>query len=348
MQPKMLYMRKTPIESALILYLLAAGLVLFPYQWLGNFFTQDEQLAGFLGLGILRIVFFGVMLLLSFHMGIRGALSPRKGGWKALFIALPALAVAVNNLPIVALARGTASVTGGAGQIAAFALQCIGVGLFEEMAFRGVIFPFVLGKTGTGKKGRFIAVLASSAAFGLLHLVNLLGGFSGGVFLQVGYSFLIGCMLAVVMFCGGGVFTCAFIHAVYNFCGNIVYELGSGGAFGNIWSPEEIVLTAVVAVAAGVFFFFALAKSKPDYAEAFAVYPPPKANGAEAGVQTGAGGNPGEAGESEQAAAGEAAGGISADGAEGIASPEAEERAGASAPEGDGSGGGASADGDTQ
>lgn len=348
MQPKMLYMRKTPIESALILYLLAAGLVLFPYQWLGNFFTKDEQLAGFLGLGILRIVFFGVMLLLSFHMGIRGTLSPRKGGWKALFIALPAFAVAVNNLPIVALARGTASVTGGAGQIAAFALQCIGVGLFEEMAFRGVIFPFVLGKTGTGKKGRFIAVLASSAAFGLLHLVNLLGGFSGGVFLQVGYSFLIGCMLAVVMFCGGGVFTCAFIHAVYNFCGNIVYELGSGGAFGNIWSPEEIVLTAVVAVAAGVFFFFALAKSKPDYAEAFAVYPPPKANGAEAGVQTGAGGNPGEAGESEQAAAGEAAGGISADGAEGIASPEAEERAGASAPEGDGSGGGASADGDTQ
>lgn len=348
MQPKMLYMRKTPIESALILYLLAAGLVLFPYQWLGNFFTQDEQLAGFLGLGILRIVCFGVMLLLSFHMGIRGTLSPRKGGWKALFIALPALAVAVNNLPIVALARGTASVTGSAGHIAAFALQCIGVGLFEEMAFRGVIFPFVLGKTGTGKKGRFVAVLASSAAFGLLHLVNLLGGFSGGVFLQVGYSFLIGCMLAVVMFCGGGVFTCAFIHAVYNFCGNIVYELGSGGTFGNIWSPEEIVLTAVVAVAAGVFFFFALAKSKPDYAEAFAVYPLPKANGAEAAAQTGAVGNPGEAGDSEQAAAGEAAGGISADGAEGIASPDAEERVGASAPEKDGSDGGASADGDTQ
>ena len=348
MQPKMLYMRKTPIESALILYLLAAGLVMFPYQWLGNLFTQDEQTAGFLGLGILRILFSGVMLLLAFHMGIRKTLAAR-GSWRALLVALPALVVAVNNLPVVALAQGTAAVTGSAGEIAAFALQCIGVGLFEELAFRGVIFPFVLGKTGTGKKGRFIAVLASSAAFGLLHLVNLLGGFSGGVFLQVGYSFLIGCMLAVVMFCGGGVFTCAFIHAVYNFCGNIVYELGSGGAFGNIWSPEEIVLTAVVAVAAGVFFFFALAKSKPDYAEAFAVYPPPKANGAEAAAQTGAGEEPnGEVGDGKQAAAEEAAGGINADGAEGIASPEAEERVGASAPEKDGSGGGASADGDTQ
>ena len=274
MQPKMLYMRKTPIESALILYLLTAGLVMFPFEWLGGIFTSDEQLSGFLGLGILRLLFFGIMLLLAVHMGIRGTLAVR-GGWKGILVALPALVVAVNNLPVVALAQGTASVTGGAGHIAAFALQCVGVGLFEEMAFRGVIFPFVLGKTGTGKKGRFVAVLASSAAFGLLHLVNLLGGFSGGVFLQVGYSFLIGCMLSVVMFCGGGVFTCALIHAVYNFCGNIVFELGAG-AFWDIWCPAEIVLTALVAVAAGVFFFFALKNGKPDIAESFAVYPPPK------------------------------------------------------------------------
>lgn len=291
MKPKMLYMRKTPVESALILYLLAAGLVMFPYQWLGNLFTQDEQTAGFLGLGILRILFSGVMLLLAFHMGIRKTLAVR-GSWRALLVALPALVVAVNNLPIVALAQGTAAVTGSAGEIAAFALQCVGVGLFEEMAFRGVIFPFVLGKTGTGRKGRFIAVLASSAAFGLLHLVNLLGGFSGGVFLQVGYSFLIGCMLSVVMFCGGGVFVCAFIHAVYNFCGNVVFELGKG-AFWDIWCPEEIVLTAIVAVAAGVFFFFALKNGKPDYAEAFAVYPPKTSGSAGVNAQSGADGNTG-------------------------------------------------------
>ena len=67
------------IESALILYLLAAGLVMFPYQWLGNLFTQDEQTAGFLGLGILRILFSGVMLLLAFHMGIRKTLAVRGG-----------------------------------------------------------------------------------------------------------------------------------------------------------------------------------------------------------------------------------------------------------------------------
>lgn len=273
MQPKMLYMRKTPIESALILYLLAAGFVMFPYRWLGDLFTSDVRMAGYLGLGLIRIVFTAVMLALSFHMGIRGTLLPAKGHGKALLVALPALAVAVNNLPIVALAQGTAAVTGEAGGIAAFALQCIGVGLFEEAAFRGVIFPFVLGKTGTGKRGRFVAVLASSAAFGLLHLVNLLGGFSGGVFLQVGYSFLIGCMLAVVMFCGGGALACAFIHAVYNFCGNLVFELGEG-AFWDIWCPAEIVLTALVAVAVAVFLAFALAKSGSSAADSFAVFPP--------------------------------------------------------------------------
>ena len=289
MQQKMLYMRKTPIESALILYLLAAGLVMFPYQWLGDFFTQDEQLAGFLGLGALRVVFFAVMLLLAFHMGIRGILLPRRGAWKALLIALPALAVAVNNLPIVALAKGTAAVTAGGGSIAAFAFQCFGVALFEEMAFRGVIFPFVLGKTGTGKKGRFIGVLAASAAFGLLHLVNLLGGVSGGVFLQVGYSFLIGCMLSVVMFCGGGVLVCTVIHAVYNFCGSLVIGLGVG-KFWDIWCPEEIILTAAVALAAGIFFFFALLKSKPDFADSFAVYPSAKGDRYTGGQTDGTGG----------------------------------------------------------
>ena len=200
MQPKMLYMRKTPLSGGAILFLLSAGFVLFPTQWLGDLMTQDELLAQMLGLGILRIVMAAIMLVLALQMGIRGVWAPAKLPY--LLFALPALAVAVNNLPVVALCRGTAGVTGGGEYVAAFALQCLGVGLFEEVAFRGVIFPFALGVTGTGKKGRFAAVLLSSAAFGLLHLVNLLGGFSGGVFLQVGYSFLIGCMLSVCVFCG--------------------------------------------------------------------------------------------------------------------------------------------------
>lgn len=274
MQQKMLYMRKTPLSSAAILYLLAAGFVLFPSQWLGDLFTDDALLAQMLGLGILRIVMAAVMFVLALHMGIGGVWAPQKPLF--LLFALPALVVAVNNLPIVALCRGTAGITGGGAYVAAFALQCLGVGLFEEVAFRGVIFPFVLGASGTGKKGRFAAVLLSSALFGLLHLVNLLGGFSGAVFLQVGYSFLIGCMLSVCVFCGSGVFVCAFIHAVYNFCGNLIYSVGNFGfgAFRDVWCAEEIVLTALVSVAAIACFALFLWKKDSSAADAFAVFPP--------------------------------------------------------------------------
>ncbi len=274
MKPKMLYMRKTPLSSAAVLLLLSAGFVLFPTQWLGDLLSGDELLAQMLGLGILRIVMAIIMLVLALHMGIRGLWAPAK--LSCLLIAFPALIVAVNNLPIVALLRGTAGITGGGEYVAAFALQCIGVGLFEEVAFRGVIFPFVLGVTGTGKKGRFAAVLLSSAAFGMLHLVNLLGGFSGAVFLQVGYSFLIGCMLSVCVFCGSGVFACALVHSVYNFCGSLIYSVGNYGfgAFKDVWCMEEVLLTAVISVAAIVWFALILWKKSPKQADAFAVFPP--------------------------------------------------------------------------
>lgn len=272
MQPKMLYMRKTPVESAAIVYLLVAGLVMIPYDWLGAIFTENETVREFLGVGILRLLSFAVLAALAFHMAIRNVFLPRRGEWKALLFAVPALVIAVNNLPVVALASGTATVTASAGIVAAFALNCVGVALFEETAFRGIIFPFILGKTGTGVKGRFIAVVASGAAFGLLHLINLFGGFSGAVFLQVGYSFLIGCMLAVVMFRGAGVLVCAFIHAVYNFCGFLVPKLGEG-TFRDIWCAEEIVLTAVVAVAVAVFYVLLLRKCSSVRAEEFAAYP---------------------------------------------------------------------------
>ena len=274
-QPKMLYMRKTPAQSAAILYLLTAGFVLFPYEWLGDLITYDRMLANMLGLGLVRIVFAAVMFVLALQMGIRKVWFVQKGEWKALLFAIPALVVAVNNLPIVAIANGTAHLTGGSVYFLAFAVECLGVGLFEEIAFRGVIFPFVLGKTGTGKKGRFVAFIVSSGMFGLLHLVNLLGGFSGGVFLQVGYSFLIGSMLAVCTFRGAGVFSCALVHAAFNYCGNIISsERGLGfGAFSDVWCWQEVLLTAVVGVAAIVYFVILLYRSKADVAEKFAVYP---------------------------------------------------------------------------
>ena len=290
MKERMLYMRREPASSAAIIYLLVAGLALLPTRWLGElFYPARENYAYMLGLGAVRLILFFLLALLARQMGIRGVWLPAKGERRsALLYSLPAVLIAVNNFPLVALIRGTAGATDAFG-VLLFAVECIGVGLFEEAAFRAIIFPFVLGKTGTGRRGRVIAVLVSSAMFGALHLVNLLSGFNAGVFLQIGYSFLIGCMLAVCMFRGAGALYCAFVHALFNFGGNLVTAArGLGfGSFADIWCWEEVVLTAVVGVAAVVYFVWSLLAARSAAADRFAVLPPagedPPAEGSESG-----------------------------------------------------------------
>lgn len=290
---RMLYMRKEPVSGAAILYLLIAGFVMLPTRWLGDWvFPENAALAEMFGLGGVRLLLCGVTALLAYHMGICRIWLPQGGG-RAILWSLPALAVAVNNFPLVALANGTAQITGSPAALAVFALECVGVGLFEEIAFRGILFPFVLGKTGTDQKGRFWAVVLSAALFGALHLINLFNGFSGAVFLQVGYSFLIGSMLAICLFRGAGVFWCAFVHALFNFGGNVISSargLGSG-SFADIWCPAEIVLTALVGLAAAAYFVVLLLRSRPDVADSFAVFPP---------ADSSAGALPGEGAETDK------------------------------------------------
>lgn len=261
MKQRMLYLRKTPVQSAFIIYLLALGLILFPSNWLGELFFKDEKMAELFGFGVMRVIMGVIMLLIALNTGFKNCILPRSA--KGTFFALPALLVAVNNLPIIALARGDASIIYGGEFIAVFALECLAVGFFEEITFRGIVFPLILQKTGTSIKGRLQAIIFSSALFGFLHIINLLNGFSSAVFLQMGYSFLIGAMLSVVMFKGGGVITCAFIHGVYNFCGMIVSELGTGSFF-DIWNVPEIILTAVVAVAVIVYCVLITIKSSDE------------------------------------------------------------------------------------
>lgn len=260
MKKRLLFLRDGTAGTVLVAYLFIAGLVLLPTRWLGELVGARGDTAEYLGIGLMRLLLCGVLLFLMYHMDIRKRFLPR--GAIALLASLPALVIAVNNLPILSLAAGTTRLTASPQAVAAFALQCVGVGLFEEIAFRGILFPYILGMTGTDVRGRFAAVLVSGGLFGALHLVNLLGGFSGGVFLQVGYSFLLGCMLAVCVFCGAGVLVCALVHAVYNFCGNVVWECGNG-TFSLIWTPAEIALTVVVSLAVAAFYVLFLYKSRP-------------------------------------------------------------------------------------
>ena len=161
-----------------------------------------------------------------------------------IVLALPAFAVAVNNFPFVSFLSGDCRLDASAGDIFAYALFCLSVGFFEEMAFRGCTLMFLMKKRAETKKGIFFAIFLSSVAFGAVHLINLFTSSPGAVFLQIGYSALIGALCSVVLLETGNIWCCILLHSVYNFCGGVVPAFGSG----TIWTAEEVALTAVLAV----------------------------------------------------------------------------------------------------
>ena len=89
------------------------------------------------------------------------------GNKKALLwlLTLPGFVIAVNNFPFVSFFVGDCSINAEIGSIAFFALVCIGVGFFEEMAFRGCAFMLIL-KSRTQSKGKiFLSIFLSSVVF---------------------------------------------------------------------------------------------------------------------------------------------------------------------------------------
>ena len=142
-----------------------------------------------------------------------------------------------------------------------FVAECLAIGLFEELAFRGVIFLMFAERRYTTRKGLFWSLILSSAVFGGVHLINLLAGAGiGGVILQIGYSFLIGAMCSVVLLKTRNIWLCVVLHAVYDFCGNLMPILGGG----TWWDTPTVIFTAVLAVATTVYLVWQFFKLDPD------------------------------------------------------------------------------------
>lgn len=166
---------------------------------------------------------------------------------RALHIAaiVIAFAVACNNLPILSLLQGSAYLTASLPDILLFACGCLSVALFEELLFRGLLFPLLLRHFPDTRGGRLLALLLSSAAFALLHLLNLPAA-GPAALLQVGYSFLIGCLTAVLFLLGRGLLLPVLFHALYNFCGMLVPNCGTG----LLWDLPTVVLTVLLSLLA--------------------------------------------------------------------------------------------------
>ena len=236
-----------PILFKVLFALLAVVLCAFELMLSGVF--ADALTARLVKITVTRFCGGAIFLILTLKLKYRVFGGREKRLWHGALICFPAFLVVVNNLPIIGLVSGNATVER-VDLIWLFVLECIAIGFYEELAFRGFVFPLIMEKTGTTRKGIFLATIYSGAVFGLMHLVNLLEGAGiGSVVLQIGYSFLIGAMCSVVLVKTRNVWICVVLHAIYDFCGFLIPELGQG----IIWDTATVVITTVLAVVTFVY-----------------------------------------------------------------------------------------------
>ena len=226
----------------------------------------DELTARLTKITVTRFCGGAIFLLLTLKLGYKVFGGRDKKLWNGALLCFPALLVVCNNLPIIGLVSGNATVER-TDLVWLFTLECIAIGFYEELAFRGFVFPLIMEKTGTTRKGIFLATIYSGAVFGLMHLINLLEGAGiGAVVLQIGYSFLIGAMCSVVLVKTRNIWICVVLHAIYDFCGFLVPELGQG----IIWDRTTVVITAILAVATFVYMLCVFFKT--DLSAADGIY----------------------------------------------------------------------------
>jgi len=238
-------MRKNSVKSIVLssLVVLAIAVLLILEIFRGHIFGVGEYSND---LYVISTKLLGGLLCTCFvcHFLGRGVLKFSVGK-RILTVFLPCMIVAVNNFPFVSLFIDRAHVNPEPVSIAVFALSCICTGFFEEIAFRGCIFTCVLREGKRTRKNVFFAIVISSAVFAAVHILNLFAGAGlGDVILQIGYSFLIGALCAIVYIRCGNIWFAVILHSVYNFAGNVVTECGTG----DIWTLPQIIFTFVVSV----------------------------------------------------------------------------------------------------
>lgn len=247
-------------KKKFFILLLIPSVALVLFEAFPPTYSSDEVLNRLIQVIVTRALGSLVFIPLSVYMGYNIFGITNKSRSRVLLCTLVPLAVVVNNLPIIGLISGDAYLTKPGVYIIVLALEALMIGLFEEFAFRGVLFPYILENRRATGKSIFWATVISSAAFGAVHIFNLFaGGGVGAVVLQVGYSFLIGGMCAIVLLYTRCIWLCVALHAIYDFCGYLIPTLGEG----IIWDTATVTITAFLGVFALIFMVIWLSKITP-------------------------------------------------------------------------------------
>ena len=255
-------MRKWNLVVTILLFILGTLCFIFfdvrPVKILEDA-TANKLLCGFISRLGLSLLF---LWLLYQSSGLR-FIAFRRNFLKVLLWSLPCFMVAFVNFPYSALIKGTASIDR-TNLIGLFILYVIGIALLEELVFRGVLLLVVEDLLRNKKHKPLLTTLFCSLIFSLFHLTNLLPPANsdvGSVLLQCLYTFLIGGMLIVTMLKGQNIWLCVLIHAIFDFGGLIIVQIGSN----NPWDMVFWILTIVSAVLCAGHILMTLLKLEKDY-----------------------------------------------------------------------------------
>ncbi len=251
---------QTPWQFAFVVILYLVGAVGIPSSNLASFFGLGKNLENLINFAIKTLCCI-LPIYLVFEVKLQRILS-LKGFFNKFLYLIPFLLVVVNNFPILPIISGDVQIVERkVFQWITYLLSVFAGVCLEEITFRGLIFP-VLYRTFEKLKGRaFWAVFASSSLFGVVHLFNLFAGSSfGSVVVQIGYSLLIGGMCAIAFLKTGNFYNAVLLHFIFNI-GGLLYDYNM--ICGNVWTIENVIITAVLAVVVILYALYLLFK-KPN------------------------------------------------------------------------------------
>jgi membrane protease YdiL (CAAX protease family) len=246
------YKKRKTIVIINITLLILLGLVYYLKQSSSLLFV-DEQITEMVIATIYRVIIGFFFLNLMLHYGYK-FYSFRMKRTDLLYVVVPGILIAINNFPISAYVNNRFIFTTSSLTILIVLLFTLGTAFLEEIVFRSVIFTTILQLFPNTKKGIFLSIISSSIFFGLMHLINIFEG--AGVtntLLQVGYSFLMGCLWTVVFLKTKSIWSSVLLHWLYNFFGFVLFEVG---VLYNRYDTITIITTILVGVVGVVYYYY--------------------------------------------------------------------------------------------
>lgn len=112
-------------------------------------------------------------------------------------------------------------------------MALFGIGLREDLLYRGVLQSALAIKYANSGKGIWLTVAVSSLSFGLLHFLNMFNGATfASAFSQVLGAIALGAAFGAIYLRGGNIWVPILIHALVDFSGvfNAMFLVGGGTA----------------------------------------------------------------------------------------------------------------------